>query len=77
MPILDKYPKEITKDADNNMHVASFDYYTGIAVAKDKELKQTTNFEDVFNETHFIVCCGDVMIRVKETDYPELNRRVI
>lgn len=73
----DLLPKEITKDADNNMHTASFSYYDGIARAKQLGLKQTTDFRDVWNNTHFIVCCGDVMIKVQESDYPEMNRRTI
>lgn len=77
MPLFDNLPKEITKDSDNNMQVASFDYYGGLVVAKELNLKQTTSFKEVFDKTHFIVCCGDVMIRVEESDYPELNRRVI
>lgn len=77
MPVISNYPKEITRDSDNNLQIASYGYYDGIAVAREKSLKQTTSFLDVFNKTHFIVSCGDVMIRVEETDYPELNRRVI
>lgn len=77
MPILINYPKEIAIDTDNNMHVASFSYYDGIAKAKELGLQQTTDFRKVFDNTHFIVCCGDVMIRVKEDDYPEINRKVI
>jgi len=77
MSVFKNYPKEITKDIDTDMHIASYSYYDGIAIAKELNLEQTTSFIDVFNNTHFIVCCGDVMIRVKETDYPEINRRVI
>lgn len=70
-------PKEITRDSDNGVNVASFGYYDGIEYAKEKGLKQTTNFSDVFAGTHFIVCCGDVMVKVEETDYPEMIRREI
>ena len=71
-------PKDINQDSDNNnINVASFGYYDGIHVAKEKGLKQTTSFGDVFAGTHFIVCCGDVMMTVKDTDYPEIERRQI
>lgn len=70
-------PKEITIDSDNNNHIASFGYYDGIYYAKQNNLKHTTSFADVNNKTHYIVCCGDVMIRVESTDYPNINRRTI
>jgi hypothetical protein len=70
-------PKEITIDSDNNEQIASFGYYDGIAYAKEHNLQQTTSFKDVFNGTHFIVCCGDVMIKVLPTDYPSIERRII
>lgn len=72
-------PSEITLDKDNNIniHMASFSYYDGIYVAKQLNLKQTSHFGDVMNKTHFIVCCGDVMIRVEETDYPDIKRRIM
>lgn len=69
-------PKEITFDPNNGQHIAPFGYYDGIQYAKDNNLKQATEFKDVFAETHFIVCCGDVMVSVKEIDYPEIIRRV-
>lgn len=70
-------PKEITIDSDNNQQVASFGYYDGIAYTTEKGLKQSTSFKEVLNKTHFIVCCGDVMVSVEPTDYPEIERRVI
>lgn len=70
-------PKDITKDIDTGIEIASFDYYSGIIYAKDNNLGQTTNFKDVTNGTHFIVCCGDVMVLVKDTDFTDINRRVI
>lgn len=70
-------PVDITIDSDNNQHTASFDYYSGIAYAKAHNLKQTTSFNDVSKGTHFIVCCGDVMVKVNPTDYPEIPRRTI
>lgn len=72
-------PKEITVDVDYNepLHLASFSYYDGIEYAKSKELRHTTTFRDVFAFTHYIVACGDVMIRVKPEDFPEIPRREI
>jgi len=70
-------PKEITLDGDSGIHVASFGYYDGIKYAKELGLSQTGRFSDVFNYTHFIVCCGDVMVRVKPEAYPLINRRTI
>lgn len=73
----DPTPKEITKDKDTGAEVASFSYYDGIYVAKKKGLHHTVHFKDVFAETHYIVCCGDVMIKVNSSDYPEIKRREI
>ncbi len=70
-------PTDITIDSDNEMQTASFDYYSGIYYAKQNELKQTTKFNDVNKGTHFIVCCGDVMVNVKPTDFPDIKRRTI
>lgn len=70
-------PKEITIDSDNNKHIASFSYYDGIDYADKKGLKQTISFKEVFEKTSFIVCCGNVMVNVESTDYPEIERRVI
>jgi hypothetical protein len=69
-------PKEITKDIDTGVEYASFDYYDGISLAKQLAWKQTTNMRDLDNKGYFIVCCGDVMIRVVPVDYPEIERRV-
>lgn len=69
-------PKEITQDIDTGVNIASFDYYTGIKYAKEKGLQQTTSFSDIGKKTHFIVCCGDVMVQVEPTDYPEITRRI-
>lgn len=69
-------PKEITQDIDTSINIASFDYYTGIKYAKDNNLEQTTSFKDVYAGTHFIVCCGDVMIMVSKDDYPDISRRI-
>lgn len=70
-------PKEITKDSDNSDNIASFDYYTGIHYARENNLKQTTKWNEVKAKTHFIVMCGDVVVRVDETDYPEIERRIL
>jgi hypothetical protein len=71
-------PKEITMDPKGNKQIASFGYYDGLQYVKEKGLKQTTSFKEVFNNTrHFIVCCGDVMVNVEPTDFPEIERRVI
>jgi len=71
-------PKEITNDLDGgDIQHASFGYYDGIEYAKQNNLKQTTTFREVDEFTHFIVCCGDVMVRVKSTDYPDIPRRQI
>ena len=68
-------PKEITIDVDTKQETASFDYSIGIAEAKERGLKQTTSFADVFAGTHFIVCCGDVMFSVRSSEYPDVVRR--
>jgi hypothetical protein len=65
-------PKEITQDCDTEENTASFDYYTGIKIAKELGLKQSTNTK----EGNFMVCCGDVMFKVKPSDYPEVTRRI-
>jgi hypothetical protein len=70
-------PDEITEDIDTKQNIASFDYYEGIRYAELLGLKQTTSFNDVSAGTHFIVCCGDVMIKVNKTDYPNIERREI
>lgn len=66
-------PKEITQNKITGKNVASFSYYDGIYVAKELGLKQSTNI----NEGNFMVCCGDVMFKVKPTDYPEITRRIL
>jgi hypothetical protein len=57
--------------------VASFGYYEGIKFAKLNNLIQATNFKEVFAGTHYIVCCGDVMVKVNPNDYQHITRRVI
>ena len=68
-------PSDITKCVDTGMHTASFEYYEGIKVAEQRELKQTSSFNDVRAGTHYIVCCGDVMLRVQPDEYPDIKRR--
>jgi len=70
-------PKEITVCSDTGIHTASFGYYEGIRYIKEKGLKQSTKFSDVRKGTHFIICCGDVMVKVQDTDYPDIERRII
>ena len=69
-------PTEITQDIDTNINTASFEYYNGIKFAELNNLKQTTSFADVNKGTHFIVCCGDVMVNVLPTHYPDITRRI-
>lgn len=68
-------PKEITICKDTGMHTASFEYYSGIKFTKDNNLEQTTEFSEVRNNDKFIVCCGDVMVKVGRFDYPHIRRR--
>lgn len=70
-------PKEITVDVDTKENIASFDYYTGIRYCELMKLQQSGNFNQVSEGTHFIVCCGDVMVKVSQVDYPQLVRRNI
>lgn len=70
-------PKEITKDSETNSEYAHFDYYTGIQYAKDNNLIQTTRFKEVNAKTHFIVMCGDVVVRIDEDKYPDIERKTI
>ncbi len=73
----DLTPKDITKDRDTGIETASFGYYDGIDFARERNLEQSTSFSDVNKGTHFIVCCGDVMLKVKETDFPDTPRRML
>lgn len=75
-PLIMDNPKEITQDCDTGVNIASFDYYTGIQWADAAQLPQTTSMSDVIAGTHFIVCCGDVMVKVEPTDFPEMTRRI-
>lgn len=64
-------PKEIL--VIDNRHVASYDYYTGISIAKELDLEQNTC---LYNTT-FIVSCGDVSFIVDENELPHITRRHI
>lgn len=66
-------PNEIVVDETD--HLASFEFYSGKRFAQEKNLKQSTNLQDVRNGSHFVVSCGEVIIKVAATDYPEIERR--
>lgn len=71
-------PIEITKCKDTGLETASFSFYDGkhfLSLNKHLNLKQTTSFEDVRNGTHFIVCAGDIMVKVNKFNYPHITRR--
>lgn len=70
-------PKEITKDSETGVEYASFDYYSGVHLAKKNGWKQTTSMNELAKENTFLVCCGDVMIRVVPSMYSSIERRVI
>lgn len=70
-------PTEITRCVDTETQIASFDYYDGIAYAKKNKLKQAVKINDLYKGTHYIVCCGNVMINVTPQDYPEIIRKNI
>lgn len=69
-------PTEITKCCDTGIETASFDYYTGIKYVVEHNIPQTTKMSLIQDGSHFIVCCGDVMIGVQPTDFPEIERRI-
>ncbi len=72
----DPLPKEITKDIDSGIEIASFSYYDGIYLAKKYKWVQSTNISKLNTAGYFIVCCGDVMVRVVPIDYPDIVRRI-
>lgn len=73
----DILPKEIVYDAEANTEIAWFEYNSGCRLANELGLKQTTNFSDVMNNTHFIVCCGEVGILTNSTQFVDIQRRII
>ncbi len=72
-------PKEITINLDlpNKDEIASFDYSAGMQYAKEHNLVQTTTFREVRLGTHFIVCSGDVMVKVTPDQFKNITRRKI
>lgn len=76
-------PKEIVRDThtidgkSESYLIAWFSYYDGTRLATQKGLRHTTDFKKVLNETHFMVCCGDVCICIKPWDYPTIKRKSI
>lgn len=70
-------PKEITQDSDTGVNIASFSYYDGIPYCKEKGIIQDVNFDKVMLGTHFVVCCGEVMVKIQPTDFPDINRRIL
>tara|TARA_R110000772_G_scaffold154835_3_gene265885 strand:- start:544 stop:789 length:246 start_codon:yes stop_codon:yes gene_type:complete len=68
-------PKEITRCVDTGLNTASFSYSEGIEFAKKNNKEQTTEFSEVRREGKFIVCCGDIMVKVEEEDYSDMIRR--
>lgn len=71
-------PTEISRyiESENtSWDVASFDYYSGNRYCDLLHIKQTTDWRLVSAGTHFIVCCGDVMVKVGKNDYPNIERR--
>ncbi len=69
-------PKEITQDIDTGINIASFSYYDGINYAKSRNLEQSTSFTDINKGSHFLVCCGDVCIKVDSNEFPTITRRI-
>jgi hypothetical protein len=76
-------PKEITIQSeyiDNEKveyHIAHFSYYDGTRYATSRKLRQTTKWYQLIDQTHFIVACGDVMVRIEPKDFPGIRRRRI
>ncbi len=71
-------PKEITIDPDNNnAEIAHFSYYDGISYVRENGQQFTTSYRMILTGDYYMVCCGDVMLRVEPTDFPEIPRRTI
>ena len=68
-------PTDITVCSDTGQQTASFSFYDGLTYIDSKGLEQTTSFQKMAEGTHFIVCCGDIMVKVTEEDFPEIPRR--
>lgn len=69
-------PSEITQDSDSGLNIASFPHSNGVRYAQENDLRQCSNFND-FNHSTFIVCCGQVLVIVEPTDFPEVIRRIL
>jgi hypothetical protein len=54
--------------------IAVFDYYSGIQCMEANNISQIVFVENMSINHGFIVCCGKVIVRVKTTDYPEIQR---
>lgn len=70
-------PKEITENSVTKEQFASFNYYDGIEYAKSNCMKHTTKLKELKDKKHFLVCCGDVMIKVDSNDFPHIKRRIL
>lgn len=70
-------PREITTIEYGNelVHIATFDFYSGLAYVKAQGCKHTIEFRKVYENSCFIVCCGDIMVRILSTDFPNIIRR--
>jgi hypothetical protein len=70
-------PKDINtcEYPEGLIHTASFDYYAGMKYVELNHMKQSSDMGDTRKFTHYVVCCGDVMIRVLPEDFPEVERR--
>lgn len=69
-------PREITKDCDTGIEHAWFDYYSGIHLAEQFGWKQTTSIAELEKVGNFIVCCGEVGIRIVPADFSHMERRI-
>ena len=57
-------------------HIASFSYKDGIAEAKRRNLDYTSDMGTVRAHVGFMVCCDNVKIGIKPTEYKEIPRTV-
>jgi len=70
-------PKSIDRYVYSGRELASFGYYDGISYCKSMGLHHTTSFNKVDHGTHYMVSCGDVIIRVDADMFPEIERNVV
>lgn len=70
-------PIEITQDSDNGMNFASFDFYAGKEYAKTIGKTQCTNIMELKGTSEYWVSCGQIVMMVEPTDFPEIERRII